>query len=81
MAPSDEQLREIAHNAEQGMNTYQAKTGTARGRDIGESGVDTRVEKDFEGATVNYEPDQVTNASYDRPIPEDEGGDRDERGR
>ncbi|KAJ9142528.1 hypothetical protein NKR19_g7198 [Coniochaeta hoffmannii] len=81
MAPPEEQLREIANNAEQDVNTYQAKTGAARGRDIDEAGVDTRVEKHFEGAHVSYEPDQVTNASYDRRIPPEEGGDTDHRGR
>jgi len=81
MAPSNDELRDIANQAERDLNTYQAKTGNARGRDIGEAGVDTRVEKDFPGAQVSYEPDQTTNASYNRRIPPEEGGDPDERGR
>lgn len=81
MAPSADELRKIANEAEADLNTYQAKTGAARGRDIDEAGVDTRVEKGFEGAKVSYEPEQVTNASYDRRIPPEEGGETDDRGR
>lgn len=81
MAPSSDELRKIANEAEQDLNTYQAKTGAARGRDIDEAGVDTRVEKKYDGAKVSYEPDQVTNASYDRRIPPEEGGELDDRGR
>jgi hypothetical protein len=81
MAPSNDELRDIAHQAERDLNTYQAKTGNARGNDIGEAGVDTRAEKHFPGAQVSYEPDQTTNASYNHRIPPEEGGDTDDRGR
>lgn len=73
----NDQLQQI----ERDLNSYQAKTGAARGNDIGEAGIDTRVEKHFPGAQVSYEPDQTTNASYNRRIPEEEGGDTDDRGR
>ncbi|KAL1862966.1 hypothetical protein VTK73DRAFT_6577 [Phialemonium thermophilum] len=81
MAPSKNELESIAYQAEQDLNTYQAKTGNARGNDIGEAGVDTRTEKKFPGSEVRYHPDMSTNAGYDRRIPPEEGGDVDDRGR
>ena len=81
MAPSTDELRDIAYQAEKDINTYQSKTGRARGRDIDESGVDTRVEKKFPGARVDYGDGHHTNASYDRRIPPEEGGEVDDRGR
>jgi hypothetical protein len=81
MAPSPEELRELAEKAEMDVNTYQAKTGMARGRDIDEAGVDTRVEKRFEGASVKYTPELVTNRGWNRRIPPDEGGEILEDGR
>lgn len=81
MERSKDEMLDIAAKAEQDLNTYQAKTGAARGRDIDEAGVDTRVEKHFPGAEVTYDPEMNTNASYDKKIPEQEGGVRDDRGR
>ncbi|KAB5570576.1 hypothetical protein GE09DRAFT_1218004 [Coniochaeta sp. 2T2.1] len=48
MAPSNDELRDIAYQAEKDVNTFQSKTGAARGRDIDEAGVDTRVEKNYD---------------------------------
>lgn len=81
MAPTKEELNSIASQAERELNTYQAKTGVARGTDIDEAGVDTRVEKKFPGAEVRYHPEMSTSASYNRRIPPEEGGDLDDKGR
>lgn len=80
--PSNDELLKIAEKAEQDLNTYQAKTGRARGHDLEEvSGVDSRAPKYFPGADLRYGDDLKTNASWDRPIPEEEGGVTDDRGR
>jgi hypothetical protein len=72
---SNDKLREIAEKAEHDLNTYQAKTGRARGHDLEDaSGVDSRAPKKFPGADLRYGDDLITNASYDRPIPPEEGG-------
>lgn len=81
MVSSKNDLNSLAQQAERELNTYQAKTGNARGRDIDEAGVDTRTEKKFPGSQVNYNPDLSTNAGYNRRIPPQEGGDLDDRGR
>ncbi|KAH6855432.1 hypothetical protein B0I37DRAFT_442279 [Chaetomium sp. MPI-CAGE-AT-0009] len=81
--PGKEQLNEIAQQAERDLNTYQSKTGTGKGRASGlqDSGVSDTVERKFPGATVKAGEDLVTNRSYDRPIPTDEGGVVDDKGR
>lgn len=72
-------LLELAERAEEEVNTYQAKTGRARGNDLGEAGVDTRVEKKFPGAQVAYEPDIRINKNVAKKLAEEEeGGNRDE---
>ncbi|SPQ19883.1 178b9d30-eecb-4b68-aabd-a9fefff89e21 [Thermothielavioides terrestris] len=81
--PGKEQLSDIAQQAERDLNTYQSKTGTGKGRVSGleDYGVNETVERKFPGATVKVGENLVTNRSYDRPIPANEGGDVDERGR
>lgn len=79
MAPTSENLRNIAEQAERDLNTYEAKTGAHRGR--GEAGVDTRTENRFPGAEVRYGDDLSTNAGYNKRIPPEEGGETDARGR
>lgn len=81
--PGREHLNEIAQQAERDLNTYQSKTGTGKGRVSGldDYGVNDPVEKKFPGSTVKAGDDLVTNRSYDRPIPPDEGGDVDDKGR
>lgn len=82
--PSNDELRNIAAEAEQDLNTYQAKTGNARGPggDLGEvSGVDSRTTKHFPGSELRYGDDLTTSASYDRQIPVEEGGSTDAKGR
>lgn len=60
MAPTSENLRNIAEQAERDLNTYEAKTGAHRARDD-EAGVDTRAENRFRGAgaEVRYGDDLV----------------------
>ncbi|KAL2134970.1 hypothetical protein VTI74DRAFT_10197 [Chaetomium olivicolor] len=81
--PGKEQLQDIALQAERDLNTYQAKQGTGSGKTSGleESGVNEAVDKKFPGATVKSGENLVTNASYDRRIPADEGGVVDDTGR
>ncbi|KAL7626384.1 hypothetical protein AAE478_003156 [Parahypoxylon ruwenzoriense] len=81
MSPSSETMRNIADQAERDLNTYEAKTGAHRTSANDESGVDTRVEQKFPGAEVRYDKDLSTNASYNKQIPPEEGGDVDSRGR
>ncbi|KAI0115204.1 hypothetical protein F4814DRAFT_311291 [Daldinia grandis] len=81
MAPSSETLRSIADQAERDLNSYEAKTGANRTSRNDEAGVDTRVEKKFPGADVRYDTDLSTNASYNKRIPPEEGGEVDARGR
>ncbi|KAI1771274.1 hypothetical protein F4818DRAFT_208956 [Hypoxylon cercidicola] len=79
--PSPETLRRIADQAEQDLNSYEAKTGAKKTSPNDEAGVDTRVEQRFPGAEVRYDQDLSTNASYNKRIPPEEGGDVDARGR
>ncbi|KAI1484036.1 hypothetical protein F4774DRAFT_5899 [Daldinia eschscholtzii] len=81
MAPSSETLRNIADQAERDLNSYEAKTGAHKTSPNDEAGVDTRVEKKFPGAEVRYDTDLSTNASYNKRIPPEEGGEVDARGR
>ncbi|KAI1213103.1 uncharacterized protein F4807DRAFT_311458 [Annulohypoxylon truncatum] len=81
MAPSPETLRNIADQAEQDLNTYDAKTGSHKTSSQDDAGVDTRAEKKFPGAEVRYGTDVSTNAGYNKRIPPEEGGDVDARGR
>lgn len=81
MAPSSENMRHIASEAERDLNSYEAKTGARRGTRSDEAGVDTRVENRFPGAEVRYDSDLSTNAGYNKRIPPEEGGETDARGR
>ncbi|KAJ9136690.1 hypothetical protein NKR23_g9589 [Pleurostoma richardsiae] len=80
MAPSNDELRRIAAEAEQDLNSPQAKN-IGRRTGLDDAGVDSQVERKFPGAEVSYQPDLSTNAGYDRRIPPSEGGDLDARGR
>lgn len=81
MAPSNNEFRDIAAQAERDLNSYQAKTGHARSTGLDDAGVDSMSEKRFPGSEVKYHPDISTNAGYNRRIPPEEGGDLDDRGR
>jgi hypothetical protein len=81
MAPSSEDFRKIAEEAERNLNTYEAKTGAHKMSANDEAGVDTRVENKFPGSQVKYGEDLSTNASYNKRIPPEEGGELDARGR
>ncbi|KAI0426418.1 hypothetical protein F5Y09DRAFT_318984 [Xylaria sp. FL1042] len=81
MAPSVDEFRKIAEEAERNLNTYESKTGAHRTSRNDEAGVDTRVENQFPGGQVRYDQDLSTNAGYNKRIPPEEGGDLDARGR
>jgi hypothetical protein len=81
--PGSDKLNQISQQAERDLNTYQSKTGTGKGRASGldDYGVNDTIDRKFPGADVKVGENLITNASYDRQIPADEGGDVDEKGR
>ncbi|KAK4102304.1 hypothetical protein N658DRAFT_566370 [Parathielavia hyrcaniae] len=81
--PGKDQLNDIAQQAERDLNTFQSKTGTGKGRVSGleDFGVNDTIDQKFPGATVKVGADNITNKSYNRRIPGDEGGDVDDTGR
>ncbi|KAK4124782.1 hypothetical protein N657DRAFT_615763 [Parathielavia appendiculata] len=81
--PGRDQLNDIAQRAERDLNTYQSKTGTGKGRASGleDFGVNATIDQKFPGSTVKVGENNITNRSYNRRIPADEGGDVDETGR
>lgn len=79
MAPGDKNLQNIISQAERDLNSYQAKSGAGKSSSSDDAGVDTTVENKFPGAQVEY--DLSTNASYNKRIPPEEGGELDSRGR
>lgn len=83
MSASNTKLGEIAAQAERDLNTYQAKTGNARYQGVDEAGVDSMADRKFAdmGAQVKYHPEISTNAGWNKRIPPEEGGERDDRGR
>ncbi|KAJ2972836.1 hypothetical protein NUW58_g9096 [Xylaria curta] len=81
MEPSPESFRRIAQEAQRNLNTYGTKTGAHKTSPSDEAGVDRRAENQFPGAEVKYGQDLSTNASYNKRIPPEEGGDLDARGR
>ncbi|KAL4723608.1 hypothetical protein ACLX1H_009246 [Fusarium chlamydosporum] len=72
---------QIAKQAEQDLNTYQAKTGAARPNDADNAGVNPMAENKFEGAHVEFGDELSTNAGYNKRIPPSEGGITDDKGR
>ena len=72
---------QISKQAEADLNTYQAKTGNARPQGLDDAGVNSYAEKKFENASVQYGDELSTNAGYNKRIPENEGGELDDRGR
>ncbi|KAF7589320.1 hypothetical protein BBP40_004473 [Aspergillus hancockii] len=77
-----EHLR-MAARAEQDLNTYQAKQGLGPKSDsVLESNIDERADKKFREATgIKTGREAGATGSNRKPIPEDEGGTRDARGR
>ncbi|KAL2808330.1 hypothetical protein BJX63DRAFT_409684 [Aspergillus granulosus] len=73
----------LAARAEQDLNSYQTKQGIGPQSDSTiDSGVNEMVDRKFPQATsVRYGREGVPTASGRKPIPEDEGGMRDDRGR
>lgn len=80
MSDDNTDYNAISAQAERELNSS-ANAGPGRGNNTDDSGVDTSVENRFPGAQVKVGDDLVTNAGYDRKIPEDEGGDIDAKGR
>ncbi|KAF4977915.1 hypothetical protein FZEAL_5620 [Fusarium zealandicum] len=74
---------QIAKQAEQDLNTYQAKTGNARPQDAENAGVNPHAENKFadSGAQVEFGEDISTNRGYNKRIPPSEGGIVDDKGR
>jgi hypothetical protein len=81
MAPTSENLRNIAEQAERDLNSYEAKTGAHKTSSSDEAGVDTRAENKFPGASVRYDGDLGHNSGNSKRIPPEEGGELDSRGR
>ncbi|WPH00656.1 Hypothetical protein R9X50_00348600 [Acrodontium crateriforme] len=79
--PSKEELRKVATQAEADLNSYQGKSGASKQSSNNDSGVDTRIERNFEGAEVRHGDDLNTSASYNKRIPPKKGGELDDRGR
>ncbi|EUC44035.1 hypothetical protein COCMIDRAFT_99285 [Bipolaris oryzae ATCC 44560] len=68
-------LNEIAHKAEQDVNSHAAKHGHVYGDSTIESGIDSAtVETKFPGATATY-GSAASGAGNNRDIPPEEGGD------
>ncbi|RMJ23591.1 hypothetical protein PHISP_05546 [Aspergillus sp. HF37] len=77
---SSEALK-TAYRAERDLNTSQAKQGTGQKSDsTRESGVDEMVDKRF-GQETSVREGTNTSGSDHKPIPEEEGGKLDDRGR
>ncbi|PYI13914.1 hypothetical protein BO86DRAFT_455029 [Aspergillus japonicus CBS 114.51] len=71
----------VAFDAEKDLNSYQAKQGLGKKSDSTlESGIDEMVERKFETG-VRTGREALATGSNRKPIPEDEGGSRDDRGR
>ncbi|KAI8226161.1 hypothetical protein K4K55_008612 [Colletotrichum sp. SAR 10_96] len=64
MAPSKDQLNEIAAQAQLDLNTYQSKTGAARPMGNDDAGVSSVAERKFPGASVSVQGDPTNNVSY-----------------
>ncbi|OJJ06043.1 hypothetical protein ASPVEDRAFT_139464 [Aspergillus versicolor CBS 583.65] len=80
---NDAEARRMATRAQQDLNSYQAKQGLGPQSDsAAESGVNEMAERKFQEADVRYGGrDAIPSGSDRKPIPEDEGGIRDDRGR
>ena len=74
-------FQEISRQAEQDLNTYQAKTGEARRFGVDDAGANTYQAEKFPGAEVTQDDDLSTNRGWDKRIPPSEGGTTDDRGR
>ncbi|KAL1953374.1 hypothetical protein VTO42DRAFT_2945 [Malbranchea cinnamomea] len=75
-------MSDLAARAERELNSYQAKQGLGpHSTSTDESGVNADVERRFPGAEVRYGSAATTGAGDNKPIFEEEGGVRDDRGR
>lgn len=73
---------DYAYEAEQDLNSYQAKTGAGNNDSSDDTGINaSAVESKFPGSIVKAGEDFISSGSYNRKIPQDEGGDVDDRGR
>ncbi|KAK1776430.1 hypothetical protein QBC45DRAFT_444370 [Copromyces sp. CBS 386.78] len=74
-------LNALAYSAERDLNTWQSKTGHRRtGLDDNTGINEFNASKKFPGTEIQYGDNLVTNKSYDRKIPQQEGGDLDDKG-
>ncbi|KEY77157.1 hypothetical protein BA78_7591 [Aspergillus fumigatus] len=81
MSDHDNNLK-IAHETENDLNTYQAKQGLGRKSDSTvKSGVNAMVDRKFGDTGIKIGREAGASSSDRKPIPEDEGGSRDDRGR
>ncbi|EEP76152.1 predicted protein [Uncinocarpus reesii 1704] len=77
-------MSNLAKEAERDLNSYQAKQGVgpkSTSIKADESGVNADVERRFPGSEVKYGSAATTGTGDNRPIPEEEGGRYDDRGR
>jgi len=82
MSSSENQdLNAIAHAAERDLNTWESKTGNRRTGLEDDTGINEfNASKKFPGTEIQYGDNLVTNKSYNRKIPLQEGGDLDDKG-
>ncbi|KAK3952667.1 hypothetical protein QBC32DRAFT_389569 [Pseudoneurospora amorphoporcata] len=74
-------LNALAYSAERDLNTWQSKTGHRRTGLDDDTGINEfNASKKFPGTEIQYGDNLVTNKSYDRKIPQQEGGDLDDKG-
>ncbi|KAK3335023.1 hypothetical protein B0H65DRAFT_480671 [Neurospora tetraspora] len=75
-------LNALAEEAERDLNTWYAKTGHRRaGIEEEAPGInELEASRKFPGTEIRYGEDLCTNKSWDKKIPEPEGGDRDDKG-
>ncbi|RHZ66375.1 uncharacterized protein CDV56_109201 [Aspergillus thermomutatus] len=79
---SDYDKVKLAHEAGKDLNSYQAKQGLGSKSDSTvESGVNEMVDKKFGETGIKTGREAGASSSDRKPIPEDEGGSRDDRGR
>ncbi|KAK3396617.1 hypothetical protein B0T20DRAFT_455184 [Sordaria brevicollis] len=74
-------LNALAYSAERDLNSWESKTGHRRTGLEDDAGINEfNASKKFPGTEIHYGDDLVTNKSYNRKIPQQEGGDLDDKG-
>ncbi|KAH7628877.1 hypothetical protein B0T09DRAFT_267888 [Sordaria sp. MPI-SDFR-AT-0083] len=76
-----QELNSLAQSAERDLNSWESKTGHRRTGLEDDTGINEfNASKKFPGTEIHYGDNLVTNASYNRKIPQQEGGDLDDKG-